>query len=85
MPTKHTTEQEVLREIEDAIQKEEVAIPIYASHIKAAMFWSGLPAEKQAKIKAGLEILLKESRGHVYLLREVKKIYSREIRKKSAK
>ena len=38
MPTKHTTEQEVLREIEDAIQKEEVAIPIYASHIKAAMF-----------------------------------------------
>jgi hypothetical protein len=85
MPSKKPSKQQVLREIEDAILKEETAIPIYASHIKAAIFWSGLPADKQEKIKNGLEILLKDSRGHVYLLREVKKIYGKQIRKKPAK
>ena len=85
MPSKKPSKQQVLREIEDAILKEETAIPIYASHIKAAMFWSGLPDAKQEKIKAGLEVLLKDSRGHVYLLREVKKIYNKQNRRKPAK
>lgn len=76
MPIKKTvTDPNVLKELDDAIVQEELALPVYASHIKAAMFWSGLPAEKQEQIRAGLEILLNDSIGHVHLLKRVKRIY----------
>lgn len=77
MPNEQASPADILKEIDAAILKEEVAIPIYADHIKAAMFWSGLPKAKQDKIKEGLEILLKESMGHVKLLKKVKSIYKK--------
>ncbi len=85
MPNKKTHPADILKEIDAAILKEEVAIPIYADHIKAAMFWSGLPKTKQDKIKEGLEILLKESIGHVKLLQKVKSIYKNLIRQTGKK
>ncbi|MFA6161384.1 MAG: hypothetical protein WCT54_05120 [Patescibacteria group bacterium] len=77
MHVKKSDQLKVLQEIENAIVKEELAVPIYSSHIKVAMFWSGLPQAKQDKIVAGLEILLSESINHVRMLRRVKRIYKR--------
>lgn len=86
MPAKKIlSKREVSKLIDEAIINEEAAIPIYASHIKAAMFWSGLPDKKQEKIRAGLEVLLKDSRGHVSLLKEVKKLHLKSKAKKRAK
>ncbi len=64
----------VLSLIREAIVKEELAIPVYDSHISAALFWSGLPEEVQREILAGLETLTHDSAGHVQLLRKVEAI-----------
>lgn len=78
MPAKKIVfNQNVLQEINNAIVKEELAVPIYSSHIKVAMFWSGLPRTKQDKIIAGLEILLSESLNHVRMLKRVRRIYKK--------
>jgi hypothetical protein len=67
--------QQVLDKIKEAIVAEELAVPLYTSHIKQTFFWSGMPANKQKQIIAGLEILEKDSINHIKLLKQVKKIY----------
>ena len=69
---------QVLQEIDVAAVKEELAIPVYTSHIKSALFWSGLSEKKKEKILEGLETLSKESQGHVTLLNRVKELYMKK-------
>jgi hypothetical protein len=72
---------QVLDKIKEAIVAEELAIPLYTSHIKQAFFWSNISKEKQEKIIEGLTVLEKDSSEHVKLLKEVKKIYLKNIKK----
>ena len=66
----------ILQEIRDATIKEEMAIPLYVSHIEQTLFWSGLPKEKQKKIIDSLKILERESEAHVSMLKRVMEIYN---------
>jgi|GEM_PF-1901777 len=67
----------IVQKISEARVKEELAIPIYSSHIKQTLFWSGLPEAKQAKIIAGLRILEADSEKHVKMLKIIEKNYLR--------
>lgn len=39
----------IIRMINESIIEEELAIPLYSSHIEQALFWSGLTEKKQKK------------------------------------
>jgi CRISPR/Cas system-associated endoribonuclease Cas2 len=65
----------VLSEIREALVKEELAIPLYVSHIQQAFFWSGLSKNKQDQIINRLKILEAESENHVRMFKEIEKIY----------
>jgi len=65
----------VLQQIRQARVKEELAIPIYSSHIRQALFWSGLPLDKQKKIIERLKILEYESEAHADMLKVVENNY----------
>jgi len=67
----------IVQKISEARIKEELAIPIYSSHIKQTLFWSGLPKAKQEKIIAGLRILESDSEKHVGMLKIIEKNYLR--------
>ena len=59
-------------EIDGFILAEEEALPIYSKHLSSALFWSGLADEEQKKIRASLEILAKETKEHIKILKSVK-------------
>jgi hypothetical protein len=65
------TSQEIIDKINEARTKEELAIPLYVSHIEQAFFWSGLDKERQKKIMTGLKILARESEKHAVILKKV--------------
>lgn len=54
----------IVNKLKEAMIKEELAIPLYVSHIEQTLFWSGLPEKKQKIIIANLKILEKESEIH---------------------
>lgn len=83
MAPKLTSEQ-IIALIQEATVKEELAIPLYDSHISAALFWSGLPQEVQSEILAGLKILTRESRGHVKILKRVEALVRRDAKSRPA-
>lgn len=67
----------VLDKVREAMIKEELAIPLYVSHIEQTLFWSGLPSDDQKKVIAGLKILAKESQQHASYLQKVINIYNK--------
>lgn len=69
------SKKETLRQIDQAILKEEMALPVYTTHISSAVFWSGLPEKFQKEISQKLQILHDDSLRHVAMLEEVKNIY----------
>ncbi len=71
---------DVLKEIDDAMVKEEMALPVYASHIESVLFWSGIPKRKQDRIRESLEILIRESIAHVKMLKYIKTLHARGAR-----
>lgn len=71
------TKQAVVDKINEAMIKEELAIPLYISHIEQTLFWSGLNKDVQKKIIESLKILATESEGHVFALKKVLKIYKK--------
>ncbi len=71
---KKLTKEELVQAIREATVKEELAIPLYDSHISAALFWSGLPDAVQREVLAGLKVLTTESRGHVKILKRVEQL-----------
>ena len=74
---KKITPEFVLQRINEARVKEELAIPIYSSHIKQTLFWSGLPKDKQEKIISGLKILEGDSMRHSKMLQKIASNYSK--------
>lgn len=72
---------QVLRVLDEAVLQEELALPVYSGHIKAAMFWSGLDAQSQKLIIDGLNILLRDTLMHVKALKRVRRIYKQEVKK----
>ncbi len=75
MVHKHKTQSEILALLQEAIVKEELAIPLYVSHIEQAFFWSGLSKKVQEEIVERLKILESESQGHVQTLKRVQAYY----------
>jgi len=67
--------QKILAKIDEAMIKEELAIPIYTSHIEGTLFWSGLDNDKRKAIIGMLQTLSQESQGHVKLLERLKELY----------
>ncbi len=70
-------QEKILHEIRQAKIKEEIAIPLYTSHIKEVLFWSGLSEEKKKEIIKDLKILERESEIHIAMLKRVEKIFLR--------
>ena len=70
-----TKKEKLLKKIEEATLKEEMALPIYTSHISASLFWSGLNEKAKEKIIADLQILHDDSTHHVELLNKVRRMY----------
>lgn len=68
---KKLTPEKILNRINEARIKEELALPIYSSHIKQTLFWSGLSKDKKEKIIASLRTLEADSERHVKLLKIV--------------
>jgi hypothetical protein len=66
----------IIESVREAMIKEELAIPLYVSHIEQAFFWSGLPEKKQTKIIESLKILERESEIHAKNLQRVLEIYT---------
>lgn len=69
----------VLEQIRQARVKEELAIPIYSSHIQQTLFWSGLAPDKQAKIIKGLKVLEHDSEIHAGLLKLIENNYLKAV------
>lgn len=67
----------ILAKLEEAKLQEELAIPLYVSHIQQTIFWSGLSPEKQEKIIDSLKILDVESEGHAKVLDEMIENYKK--------
>ena len=67
----------ILDKLEEARIGEELAIPLYVSHIKQTIFWSGLEEEKQKQIIDSLKVLDVESEMHAKNLEKVIEIYKK--------
>ena len=67
----------ILNSLKEAMIKEELAIPLYSSHIEQTLFWSGLPMKKQKVIIDTLKTLEKESEIHAQIFQKILKIYSK--------
>jgi hypothetical protein len=65
----------ILDKLKEATLREEMAVPLYTSHISAALFWSGLPEKKQKRIVEILEILERESNGHIQTFKKITALY----------
>lgn len=65
----------ILDKLNEAMIKEELAVPLYVSHIEQTLFWSGLPMSSQKKIIEGLKILAKESEIHAIYFKKIIDIY----------
>ena len=62
--------------IQEAITKEELAIPLYADHINNALFWSGFTNETKKKLIENLGILESDSEFHALSLKAILKKYA---------
>ena len=63
----------LLAMIDDALMKEEKAMPLYSRHLKTALFWSGLSTAVREQLRIQLGILETESNRHAKVLAEMKK------------
>lgn len=66
--------EEILSMVDDAIIQEEMALPIYAKHLKSVMFWSHFSQKEQMIIVEKLKLLIKETQAHAAYLNRVKDI-----------
>ena len=64
-------------EIDNAIEKEEYAVPVYNKHLKTAMFWSGLDEEKRKRVDEILKIITNDTLEHIQLFKKIKKLLNK--------
>lgn len=67
----------IFKKLEEAKIKEELAIPLYVSHIQQTIFWSGLNPEKQKVIIDNLKILDVESEMHAKYFDKILQVYKK--------
>lgn len=67
----------VLEKLKEAMIKEELAIPLYVSHIEQTLFWSGLPIKKQKIVIDSLKILEADSEMHASAFQSLLKTHSK--------
>jgi len=67
------------KKIDLALAKEEMGIPIYHAHIKNSLFWAPFDNLTKKRILVGLERLYLDSRGHIKLLKKIKKIEKKYV------
>lgn len=67
----------IIESLKEAMIKEELAVPLYTSHIEQSLFWSGLTIKKQKLIIEILKTLQRESEFHAQSFQKVLKIYSK--------
>ncbi|MFZ2310304.1 MAG: hypothetical protein WAW11_02060 [Patescibacteria group bacterium] len=67
----------ILDELREAMVQEELAIPLYVSHIQQTLFWSGLPVDKQERIIAGLKVLDVDSERHAQAFKHLIELYEK--------
>ena len=79
--TRKFSSQEILAKLTEAQGKEEQTIPLYKKQIEAEMFWSGLPEDVTSEIVGALETLVKESEGHMVLLKKVRELLTPDYNK----
>lgn len=65
----------VIQKIRQAKIKEEMAVPLYTSHIKEVLFWSGIADDKKDLIIKNLKTLERESEIHISMLKKVEEIF----------
>lgn len=70
--------EKVLAELDKAILEEEMAIPIYSSHLATTISRSGLPDEQAEIISQNLLTLSQESLKHIGLLKAAKELLNRK-------
>jgi CRISPR/Cas system-associated endoribonuclease Cas2 len=59
---------ELIRKIDEGIQREEETIPIYSKHIQSSLFLGGFEKSKRDKVAKGLDELRKGSESHKAIL-----------------
>lgn len=67
----------ILEKLREAMIKEELAIPLYVSHIEQTLFWSGLPMKKQKIVIDNLKILEADSEMHARAFETLLKKYTK--------
>ncbi|TAK95730.1 hypothetical protein EPO05_03490 [Patescibacteria group bacterium] len=78
---KKSEQKTILALIDEATKYEELAIPIYSSHLRSTFFLSGLDAKKQKTIQESLQTLARESEGHIVLLKRVRSLFLKQLKK----
>ena len=71
---------ELLKKLDEAIQVEEDAYPIYAEHLMAVVEWAGLSSESQSKVVSILEKLKNETEKHKMTFQKMKDYVLKENR-----
>lgn len=67
----------ILEKLREAMIKEELAIPLYVSHIEQTLFWSGLPVKKQKIVIDNLKILEADSEMHASAFQNILKKHTK--------
>lgn len=75
--TNKNRERIIVQELDSAILMEEMAIPVYSSHLASTIERIGVSKEIGQKIVDDLKILETESKKHISMLKEVKRVLLR--------
>lgn len=71
---------QLLKKLDEAIQVEEDAYPIYAEHLVAAVEWTGLSPKFQSEVIVILEKLKNETAKHKVTFQKMKDYVLKENR-----
>lgn len=67
------SKKELLKMFDDALEIEELSIPIINKHLRTALFWSGLSKEETEELRTYLLVLAGESGKHSKFMNSMKK------------
>lgn len=69
---------ELIRKIDEGIEREEETIPIYSKHIQSSLFLGGFEEGKRDKVAKGLDELRRGSESHKAILTNLKERIKKE-------
>lgn len=71
-------EEKIIQELDAAILMEEMAIPVYSSHLASTVGRIGVSEENSQRIIDDLTVLETESKKHITMLKKVREILLQE-------